>query len=90
MCVTVLYRPPPSAENGFTFNSFMDEFSDYLASFSSSPNSVLSMGDFNIYIDDSNNHQTQAFSALLSRVNLQQLVKTSTNIKDHCLNLIIA
>ena len=68
----------------------MDEFSDYLASFSSSPKSVLIMGDFNIHFDDSNNHQTQSFSALLSSVNLQQLVKTSTHIKGHCLDLIIA
>ena len=68
MCVTVLYQPPPSAANGFTFNSFIDEFSDHLASFSSSPKSVLIMGDFNIHFDDSNNHQTQSFSALLSSV----------------------
>ena len=83
VCVTVLYRPPPSAANGFTFNLFMDEFSDYLASFSSSPKSVLIMGDFNIHYD-SNNLQTQAFAALLSSVNLQQLVKTSTHIKYYC------
>ena len=89
VCVTVLYQPPPSAANGYTYNSFMDEFSDYLASFSSSSNSVLIMGDFNIHFDDSNNHQTQAFLALLSSVNLQQLVKTSTHIKGHCLDLII-
>ena len=90
VCVTMLYRPPPSAANGFTFNSFIDEFSDYLASFSSSSKSVFIMGDFNIHFDDSNNHQTQSFSALLSSVNLQQLVKTSTHIKGHCLDLIIA
>ena len=76
VCVNVLYQLPPIAANGFTFNSFMDEFSDYLTSFSSSPNSILIMGDFNIHFDDSNNRQTQAFSALLSSVNLQQLVKT--------------
>ena len=67
----------------------MDEFSDCLASFSSS-NSVLIMGDCNIHFDDSNNHQTQAFSALFSSVNLQQMVKTSTHIKGHCFDLIIA
>ena len=48
------------------------------------------MGDVNIHFDDRNNHQTQAFSALLSNVNFKQLVKTSTHIKGYCLDLIIA
>ena len=84
-----IYRPPPSQKNGFTFNGFIDEFSEYLADLSTLHESVLIVGDFNIHIEDKSNADTAKYLDLLATFNFTQIVNKNTHIKGHCIDHVI-
>ena len=50
-CIAI-YRPPYSATNQETVTKFMDKFTVWLASISSSFSNMMLLGDFNIHIND--------------------------------------
>ena len=85
----VIYRPPPNSKNNFSFSQFYSEFSDYVASLSCLPESLLLLGDFNIHCDDSSNAQVKQFLDLLQAHGLQQTVSFATHTGGHCIDLVI-
>ena len=68
----VIYRPPYSTNHRVTLNSFLREFSDYLETVLLSSAPLIITGDFNIHVDDVENHDVICFSDLLESFNLEQ------------------
>lgn len=89
LLISVIYRPPPSNTNGFTFREFYNEFSDYLSYLSVLPESVLIVGDFNIHMDNTKCNKVEEIQSLLDNLNLVQLVNEATHNKGHILDLMI-
>ena len=50
--LVVLYRAPPSLENGFTVRMFLEEFSSFLEGLVLTTSALLVAGDFNFHIDE--------------------------------------
>ena len=59
-CIAI-YRPPYSATNQETVTKFMDKFTVWLASISSSFSNMMLLGDFNIHINDENDNEAGIF-----------------------------
>ena len=70
--IGVVYRPPPSVENGLTVNMIFNEFADLLERLAVSSGKLLLLGDFNFHVDDLANPQTARFLDLLDCYNLKQ------------------
>ena len=47
----LIYRPPPSTENGFKTNQFLEEFDDFLDAILLLPGRLVILGDFNVHVD---------------------------------------
>ena len=85
----IIDRPPPNSKNNFSFSQFYSEFSDYVASLSCLPESLLLLEDFNIHCNDSNNAQVRQFLGLLQAHGLQQTASFATHTAGHCIDLMI-
>ena len=47
----MVYRPPPSTENGFTKSGFSSEFDSFIEEISTLPFKLVLLGDFNIHVE---------------------------------------
>ena len=47
----VVYRPPPSTENGFRLSTFLHEFDIFIGEITLRPGKVILAGDFNMHVD---------------------------------------
>ena len=45
----LVYRPPPSTENGFTTSQFLDEFDQFLLYVNTLSGKIIMLGDFNVH-----------------------------------------
>ncbi|KAK2549595.1 hypothetical protein P5673_029990, partial [Acropora cervicornis] len=63
--IGVLYRPPPSTENGLTATMFFNEFPILLERLAVASGHLLVAGDFNFHVDD----RTDIFSSPACNVN---------------------
>ena len=52
--LSIIYRPPCSAQHPVILNTFMEEFATYLESFISVPEPLIVTGDLNIHVNDTN------------------------------------
>ena len=86
--VTV-YRPPPSATNGFTVQQFLSEFTTFLERLTVLPGGALIVRDFNFHGEDPSDTSAIAFLDQLNAFNLVQHVSQSTHISGHTLDLVI-
>ncbi len=73
--IIVLYRPPPSTENGLINRQFLTELSSFLKCQIILPSELLVFADFNIHIDDPNDYYANEFQSLLETFDLTQLVR---------------
>lgn len=86
----IVYRPPPSKDNGFTSSMFFDEFSKHLELLALDANRPLAIvGDFNYHMDDSFDQAAKRFADLIDSVNFRQHVNSPTHRNGHTLDLII-
>ena len=86
----IVYRPPPSKDNGFTGSMFLDEFSKHLELLALDSNRPLVIvGDFNYHMDDNFDQAAKRFADLIDSVNLCQHVNSPTHRNGHTLDLII-
>ena len=82
----VLYRPPPSPQNGFKVSQFITEFSDYMEKTLASSGRLLIGGDFNFHWDNPQHPDTIQIRDALDSVNLQQHVTGATHTSGHTLD----
>ena len=87
--LVVIYRAPPSPENGFTVRMFLDEFSSFLEGLLLTTSALLVAGDFNFHIDEPNDCDARRFLQVLNSFDLIQHVSEATHKKGHILDLII-
>ena len=87
--VVCLYRPPTSQSNPVSFSVFCSEFDEYLPEVLSDHGDPLILGDFNVHVNDTDNHDNKKFSDILSTYNLQQHVEVPTHISGHTIDLLI-
>ena len=84
-----IYRPPPSAENGFTVPGFFEEFEIFLQKVSLLPGKLIMLGDFNFHVNKPYKPAVSTFNTLLSSFSLNQHVWRPTHKKGNTLDLII-
>ena len=87
--IGILYRPPPSTQNGLTVSMFFDEFPALLERLAVDSGKLLLLGDFNFHIDDTTNRQASNFLELLNNHNLVQQIIGPTHKDSHTLDLVI-
>ena len=87
--LVVIYRSPPSLENGFTVRIFLEEFSSFLEGLVLTTSALLVAGDFNFHIDEPNDCDARRFLQVLESFDLIQHVSEVTHKKGHILDLII-
>ncbi len=87
--IIVIYRPPPSKENGLTVPQFLEEFQTFLETLAISPGELLLMGDFNFHIEDHDDNAASRFCSLLGSFDLAQHVCQPTHRDGHTLDLVI-
>ena len=80
--VVCLYR----LQNGTC--QFFDEFQDLLENIISLHDNVYILGDFNLYLDNSNGN-TNKFNEILTCFDLKQHVNFPTDVRGHWLDLLI-
>ena len=82
----VVYRPP----NPRFYNKFLEEFTDLIGEFQTSPGVPLVVGDFNVHVDNPLDTNVSKFLSLLEGANLKQHVHCSTHQRGHTLDLVIS
>ena len=87
--LSIIYRPPYSAQRPVTLNTFMDEFATYLESITSVSEALIVTGDLNIHVNDTNDPNACEFLDLLVSMGLKQHVTSSTHEDGHTLDLVI-
>ena len=85
----VVYRPPPSSENGQTVAGFFADLTYVLDGYATSKNNCILLGDFNFHVDVSTDNSAQRFMSVLNEANLQQHVVGPTHVSEHTLDLVI-
>ena len=77
-----IYRPP----NTFSFQEFLDEFSDLLELLSYEKHPVILAGDFNVQMNLPRDPNSSSFSSLVSEFNLSTVLPDSPT---HCLGNVL-
>jgi hypothetical protein len=85
----VIYRPPPSKQNGFTNSLFFDEWASYLDELAVTPQELIITGDLNFHLDKPDSPDVHQFSGLLELHGLVRHVRAATHIQGHTLDVII-
>ena len=84
-----IYHPPQGAQQAITNSSFITEFIEFLMDVIPKHNNILTMGDFNIQMDDLEEADSCLLHSTINAFNLKQQVNIPTHNLGHILNLII-
>ena len=87
--VVVLYLPPYSPAHPVTTSTFFTDFADYLETLILSSEPLVTTGDFNVHVDDSNDPDATKLSDLLDSLGLCQHVTQSTHELGYTIDFII-
>jgi exonuclease III len=87
--LSVVYRPPPSRENGFKDSIFFKEWASYILRHATNPSETLIVGDVNYHLDVPDDADTRKFITILDSCGLKQHVDKPTHKKGHTLDVLI-
>jgi len=76
--VCIIYRPPPSKQNGFRNSIFFDEWFIYLDKIAIIPYDVIITGDLNFHVEIKSNVEARTFFSILDSHGLTQHVNSAT------------
>ena len=85
----VIYRPPPSATNNFTFQQFYDDFYDFLEDVVLKYDNFILTGDLNVHFDKVSDSETKQVAEMLRTFDLRQTVEEATHRAKHTLDVVI-
>ena len=85
----MVYRPPPSARNGFRNSVFFEQWSAYMDMLMLDANDIIVTGDTNFHLDVFTDADAQRFSDILFEHGMIQLVEDATHKKGHLLDVVI-
>ena len=72
--LVIIYRPPPSKENKLKVSLFLEELQIFLEQQLTKSGTLLLLGDFNIHMEDLQDHDALRFKNLLEGFDLTQHV----------------
>ena len=84
----VLYRPPHSAANGYTVQTFLEEFDELVYEISGFLGRIILLGDFNLHWENPLKSDVQHVMNTTNGAGLVQLVKGSTHELVHTLDFV--
>ena len=88
--IAVVYRPPPTKENGLNTNVFLDkEWPTFLERHATLDKETIIVGDINFHLDSPSNRDALKFVSLLQSCGMQQHVNESTHVRGHTLDVVI-
>ena len=88
--LAVVYRPPPSKDNCSTIPDFLDQWSTFLAGYTTHNNEIIIVGDLNFHVDVKNDRDAQRFMDTIKACGLQQHVHEPTHVLGHTLDVVIS
>ena len=86
----VVYRPPPSNQNGLTTSSFLEEFAESVSEQIVNTAEIILTEDINLHLDVTSNPNTQKFTQILKSSGLQQHAVSPTHYLDQTLDILIS
>ena len=86
--LVIVYRPPPSEQNGLKKNYFFDEFNSLLECLAITSSKLLITGDFNFHVNKPSETYAKKFLRMLNGFNLEQHVSEATH-NGNTLDLLI-
>ncbi len=84
LALAIVYRPPGP------YTDFIKEFADFLSDLLLNVDKALIVGDFKIYVENTNDALGLAFTDLINSFGVKQNVIGLTHYFNHMLNLIIS
>ena len=84
-----IYHPLQGTQKAITNNNFITEFTELLTDVNSKHNNILTMGDFNIHMDDLEDADSCLLLDTINAFNLKQHVNIPMHNQGHILDLII-
>ena len=85
----LVYRPPPSTENGFTTSQFLDEFDEFLLYVNTLSGKIIMLGDFNVHVNNPSKYGVPRFLASLDGTGFQQHIEGPTHRAGNTLDLVL-
>ena len=86
----LVYRPPPSTENGLKTSEFLSDFDDFLMHINSFNSKVILLGDFNVHVDISHKPDVKHFLSSTQSSGFFQHVFGPTHKHGHTLDLLFS
>ena len=83
------YHPPQGTQQAITNSNFITEFTEFLTDVTSKHNNILTMGDFNIHMDNLEDVDSCLLHDTINAFNLKQQVNIPMHNLGHILDLII-
>ena len=87
--LVIVYRPPPSEQNGLKENDFFDEFNSLLECWAITSSKLLITSDFNFHVNKPSETYAKKFLRMLNGFNLEQHVSEATHKNGNTLDLLI-
>ena len=89
LLVIAVYRPPYSAVNQTTLNTFLDKFPDWLSTKITEDKNIVMVGDFNVHVNDGCDIEANIFNDMMIVMGLKQWVTFPTHHDGNTLDLVM-
>lgn len=86
----LVYRPPPSTENGLKTSAFLSDFDDFLFYLNTFSSKVILLGDFNVHVDIPHKPDVKHFLSSIESAGFYQHVSGPTHKHGHTLDLLLS
>ena len=87
--VLAVYHPPYSERASITNAMFLDEVTDFLATFLAEHNNIIITGDFNIHVNNTNDIEAQIFLDTMEALGLDNHVNFVMHNRGNTLDLVL-
>ena len=88
--IAVVYRPPPTKQNGVKTNVFLEqEWPQFLAKYATIDKNIIITGDLNFHLDILSDRDTIQFNSVLQSCGMLQHLKEPTHVRGHTLDVVI-
>ena len=88
--LAVIYRPPPSRENGLQTSVFLEqEWPSFLSKYATHDKDIIIVGDLNFHLDIPTDRDASKFTSLLESCGMSQHVHEPTHVGGHTLDVVI-
>ena len=90
--LAVVYRLPPSKENGSTITDFLGGWSTFLAGYTTHKNEILHVivGDLHFHVDVENDRDAKQLMDTIKACGLQQHIHEPIHVLSHTLDVMIS